>query len=55
MHFEIYLSGGYYRWRLKANNNEIIAQGEAYTTKQNCLKAINLVASSAGSQIYDQT
>jgi uncharacterized protein YegP (UPF0339 family) len=55
MYFEIYTSGGFYRWRLKAANHEILAHGEAYTSKQNCLNAINLVASSAGSQIYDRT
>ena len=31
--FELYKSGAEYRWRLQAANNEIIASGEAYTTK----------------------
>ena len=32
-----------WRWRLRANNGEIIASGEGYTTRQNCLHAIELV------------
>lgn len=53
MHFEIYREGGggllalgspeLWRWRLKAGNGEIIAQGEAYTSKQSCLHAVNLL------------
>jgi len=31
--FEVYPSGTQYRWRLKAANGEIVASGEAYTTK----------------------
>lgn len=55
MYFEIYLSGTQYRWRLKSANHENIASGEAYTSKQNCIHAINLVASSNGAKIYDKT
>lgn len=54
MYFEIYTSGTQYRWRLKAANHEIIASGEAYTTRQNCINAINLVASSNGAPIYNR-
>lgn len=51
MHFEIYQqtqglissSGGQWRWRLRAANNEIIASGESYRNKQDCLAAIALV------------
>ncbi len=35
-------------WRLKAANNESIAQSEGYTTKANCLASIKLTKS-AGS------
>lgn len=45
MKFEIYKSGTQFRWRLKAANGEIIAQGESYTTKANCQAAIDLVKS----------
>lgn len=43
MYFEIYKSGGQWRWRLKAANHQIIASGESYTEKANCIAAINLV------------
>lgn len=44
MYFEIYKDvAGQFRWRLRAANHEIIAQGEGYTSKQNCQNAINLV------------
>ncbi len=45
MKFEIYQSGEQFRWRLRAANHEIVAAGEAYTSRQNCLKAIQLVMS----------
>lgn len=32
-----------WRWRLRAGNGEIIASGEGYTTKANCLHAIGLI------------
>jgi len=38
--FELYESGGQYRWRLQAANNEIIASGEAYTSKAAALEGI---------------
>jgi uncharacterized protein YegP (UPF0339 family) len=31
--FEVYKSGNDYRFRLKAGNGEIVASGEAYSTK----------------------
>ena len=44
MYFQIYVDKNHeWRWRLKGGNHEIIAHGEGYTTKQNCLHAINLV------------
>ena len=42
--FEIYKDPqGKYRWRLRAPNGEIIAQGEAYETKQGCKDGIDAV------------
>jgi len=39
--FEIYKDiKGEYRFRLKAPNGEIIANGEGYTSKEHCLKGI---------------
>ena len=37
-----YYSGRYY-WRLKTANGEIIVQADGYTSKRNCLSAINLI------------
>ena len=34
-----------WRWRLRAANNEIIAHGESYKNKADCLHAIDLVKS----------
>jgi uncharacterized protein len=36
-----------YYWHLKANNGEIVAQGEGYTTKESCLKGITFVKTNA--------
>lgn len=32
-----------YRWRLVADNNEIVAASEAYTTKQGAIRGAQLV------------
>lgn len=46
MEFEIYKKwGGQYYWRLKADNNEIVASGEGYTAKGNCKKVVELLKS----------
>ena len=42
--FEIYTNKPKdYRFRLKAPNGEIIAQGEGYTTKHNCEHCIDRI------------
>lgn len=38
---------GQWRWRLVANNNEIIAHGESYKNKADCLHAIDLIRKGA--------
>jgi len=44
--FEIYKDiQGYFRWRLKAHNGEIVASGEAYTTRDNATKAATYLKS----------
>lgn len=44
MKFEMYRDpNGQYRWRLKAANGEIIAQGESYINRQDCIDAVRLV------------
>lgn len=41
-----------YRWRLKAANGRIIANsGEGYYNRDDCIHAINLVASTNGAPI----
>ena len=35
---EIYKSGEEWRWRLKADNGEIVASGEGYTTKDDAVR-----------------
>ncbi len=47
MYFEIYKDSTHqWRWRLKAANHEVIASGESYHNKSDCLHAITLVKSS---------
>ena len=43
MKFEMYKSGNEWRWRLKAANGEIIAHGESYKNRDDCVRAVNLV------------
>jgi len=46
--FEIFKgSGGKYRFRLRASNNEIIAQSEAYNSKASCMNGIKSVKKNA--------
>jgi len=53
--FEIYKdASGKFRFRLKAPNGEIIASGEAYTSKDGCKKGIESVKVNAPkAQIVD--
>ncbi len=55
--FEIYKdSGGKFRFRLIAPNNEIIAVSEAYTTKASCRNGIESVKKNAPiSEVVDLT
>lgn len=47
--FEVYKDkAGEYRWRLQANNNEVVADSnEGYKSKASCLKGIEVVRSIA--------
>lgn len=55
MYFEIYPSGLQWRWRLKAANHQIIASGEAYTNKADCLHAIDLMKqTTAATPVYER-
>jgi uncharacterized protein YegP (UPF0339 family) len=47
---------GQYRFRLKAGNGQVIATGEAYTTKKACLSGIDSIRRNApGAALDDQT
>lgn len=45
MHFEVYQGGDGWRWRLKGANGEVVAHGEAYSTKAHALRAVSLLVS----------
>ena len=45
MYYEIYQSGGEWRWRLKGRNHEILAEGESYKNKADCEYVIQLLKS----------
>jgi uncharacterized protein YegP (UPF0339 family) len=55
--FEIYKDKkGQFRWRLLANNNQVIASGEGYTTKAACKNGIDSVKKNAPkAEINDQS
>lgn len=56
MEYQIYESGGQYRWRLLAENNRNIANGgESYHNKSDCLWAINLVKGAGQATVRDLT
>ena len=44
---------GLWQWHLKAENQEIIAHGEGYASKEVCLYAINLVKNSHSAPIEE--
>lgn len=48
MRFEIFPDGtGDFRFRLKADNGEILAASEGYTKKKNCAHAVDLIVEGA--------
>lgn len=54
MKYEIWkATDGNWYWHLKAGNNEIIATGEGYTTKQSVLHVIQMVATSGDAKVYN--
>jgi uncharacterized protein YegP (UPF0339 family) len=52
MKFELYKSGIYWYWRLRAANHEIIAQGEGYHNRQDAINAVNLVMDTSRSTTF---
>jgi len=55
MQFQIYKDvQNHWRWRLLAANHKTIADsGESYWNRDDCLKAIALVKSSAAAPVYE--
>jgi uncharacterized protein YegP (UPF0339 family) len=54
--FQVYKDEeGKYRFRLRAENNEIIAAGEAYEQHASCLKGIQSIQKNCNSPIEDLT
>ncbi len=53
--FEVYPSGSQFRWRLKAANGEIVASGEAYTTKAGVREGVEAVKRAAAAAPVDDT
>ena len=55
--FEIYKDRkGSFRWRLRADNNQVIASGEGYSSKAACKNGIESVKKNAPkAKIDDQT
>ncbi len=54
MKFSIYKDkAGEWRWRLQAASNEIIASGEGYKNKSDCLHAIDLVKDSQDAPVQE--
>lgn len=52
--FEVYKdASGKFRFRLRAANNEIVAQGEAYTTKAACMNGVESVKKNAATATVD--
>jgi uncharacterized protein len=46
--FEIYRDeGGEYRWRFRADNNEVVASGEGYGARDDCEDAVRLLKEQA--------
>ena len=54
MKYEIYKDRrGEWRWRLRASNHEIIASGEGYVKRADCVHSIRLVKRSTKTKIVD--
>lgn len=53
MIYQIWQAGGLWHWHLKAENQEIIAHGEGYASKEVCVYAINLVKNSHSAPIEE--
>jgi uncharacterized protein YegP (UPF0339 family) len=52
-YYEVYYRDYQWRWRFKANNHEIIASGESYYNKSDCLHAVALMKGSYNAPVKD--
>jgi uncharacterized protein YegP (UPF0339 family) len=43
MRYELYRAGDGWRWRLRAANGEIVAAGESYRNRDDCIHAVGLL------------
>jgi len=57
MRFQVYRDvAGEYRWRLRANNHRMIAQGESYKNREDCMHCIGLIRNlDPGTPVKDLT
>jgi uncharacterized protein YegP (UPF0339 family) len=55
--FEVYKDhAGKFRWRLRASNDEEIASGQGYESKESCMKGVESVKNNASkAKIVDMT
>lgn len=52
--YEVYQDkAGKFRFRLKASNGQVVAQGEAYETKRACLNGIKSIQRNAQSPVVE--
>jgi uncharacterized protein YegP (UPF0339 family) len=53
-YYELYLDGlGFWRWRFRGANHEIIASGEGYYNKSDCRNAIALISTSGTCKVHE--
>ena len=57
MRYEVYPDkAGFWRWRLKVNNGDILADsGEGYYNKSDCYRCIQVVSTSGDVQVVELT
>ena len=55
MEYELYKSGSEWRWRLRAANGKVIANGEGYKNKVDALSVIDLIKASSQCEIRQIT
>lgn len=52
-YYQIYKDiSGLWRWRFRGGNHEIVASGESYVNKADCLHAISLISTSGQALVH---